>query len=246
MANMPKLIVANWKMNGTLAEAESRAHAIAAERVGAKLVICPPFVHIPAVSQAISESMVALGGQDCHFQAKGAFTGDVSAEMLSELGCSFVIVGHSERRHGKGEDDATVQQKAAAAVAVGITPIICVGETLDEREAKQELAVVKRQLAGSLPKDTNSFVIAYEPVWAIGTGKNASTADVQSMHAAIRSEVKEMFPSATITILYGGSVKPNNAAELLKLKDVDGLLVGGASLIPADFIAIARSEMGEL
>lgn len=246
MPNMPKLIVANWKMNGTLAEAESRAHAIAAERVGAKLVICPPFVHLAAVSQAVSGSMVALGGQDCHWETKGAFTGDVSAEMLSELGCNFVIVGHSERRHGKGEDDAMVQRKAAAAVAVGLIPIICVGETLDEREARQEVAVVTRQLAGSLPKDTNSLVIAYEPVWAIGTGKNASSADVQSMHAAIRAEVKQLFPTATITILYGGSVKPNNAAELLKLPDVDGLLVGGASLVPADFIAIARSEVGDL
>ncbi len=240
---MPKLIVANWKMNGTLSEAESKAHAIAAERVGAKLVICPPFVHIPAVSQAISNSMVSLGGQDCHWEAKGAFTGDVSARMLAELGCSFVIVGHSERRHGKGEDDAMVRRKAEAAVGQGLTPIICVGETLDEREANQAVAVVKRQLSGSLPADTRSFVIAYEPVWAIGTGRNASVADVEAMHAAIRAEVVEKHPGAMVTILYGGSVKPNNAAELLALKDVDGLLVGGASLVPADFLDIARSAV---
>lgn len=243
MANMPKLIVANWKMNGTLAEAESRAHAIAAERVGAKLVICPPFVHLPAVSQAVNGSMVALGGQDCHWESKGAFTGDISASMLAELGCSFVIVGHSERRQGKGEDDTMVQRKAQAAIDIGLTPVICVGETLDEREAKREIEVVKRQLAGSLPKDTKNFVIAYEPVWAIGTGKNASTADVQTMHAAIRAEVASLFPGASVTILYGGSVKPNNAAELLKLQDVDGLLVGGASLVPADFLEIARSDL---
>lgn len=239
---MPKLIVANWKMNGTLAEAESRAHAIAAGRVGAKLVICPPFVHIPAVAQAVSSSMVALGAQDCSPEVKGAFTGDVSAGMLAGLGCSFVIVGHSERRHGHGEADALVQKKATAAAAEGLTPIICVGETLAQREAGEAVAVVKAQLAGSLHKDTKAYVVAYEPVWAIGTGLNASAADVATMHAAIRAEVKALFPAAGVTILYGGSVKPNNAAELLALKDVDGLLVGGASLVAADFLTIARSE----
>lgn len=238
---MLKLIVANWKMNGTLAEAESRAHAIAAGRTMAKLVVCPPFVHIPAVAQALNGSMVALGAQDCHWESKGAFTGDTSAAMLGEMGCSFVIVGHSERRHGKGEDDAMVQRKAAAAIGTGLTPIICVGETLDQREAKQADAVVKAQLAGSLPKGTKSYVVAYEPVWAIGTGMNASKDDVASMHATIRAEVKALYPEASVTILYGGSVKPNNSAELLALKDVDGLLVGGASLVPADFLAIANS-----
>lgn len=240
---MPKLIVANWKMNGTLAEAESRAHAMAAERAGAKLVICPPFVHIPAVAAAVSGSMVAVGGQDCHWEAKGAFTGDISADMLAELGCSFVIVGHSERRHGRGEDDSMVQRKAAAAAAAGLTPIICVGETLDERETGNAVAVVRRQLSGSLPEGGKSYVVAYEPVWAIGTGKNASTDDVAKMHAAIRAEVSALRPGASVSILYGGSVKPNNAAALLALKDVDGLLVGGASLVPADFMAIARSDI---
>ena len=242
---MTKLIVANWKMNGNLAEAQSKAKAIAAGRVMTKLVICPPFVHIPAVGAAVEGSMVALGAQDCHWEEKGAFTGDTSVGMLAELGCRFVIVGHSERRHGKGEDDSIVQKKATAAAAQGLTPIVCVGELLEQREAGQAEAVVKAQLAGSLPKDSRDYVVAYEPVWAIGTGRNASVADVVAMHAAIRAEVSRLYPEARLSILYGGSVKPANAKELLALKDVDGLLVGGASLIADDFLAIAKSYATE-
>lgn len=233
----PKLIVANWKMNGRVTEAETRATAIAAGKVAAKLVICPPFVHIPVVSIALQGSMVGLGAQDCHYEPKGAFTGDVSPRMLVELDCAWVILGHSERRHGKGETNELVRKKAAAAIEEGLTPIICVGETLEEREAGQAQAVVAAQLAASIPPDTRNFVIAYEPVWAIGTGRNAQPADVESMHAFIRSQL----PDATISILYGGSAKPDNAAALLALAGVDGLLVGGASLIPEDFIAIARA-----
>ena len=189
--------------------------------------------------------MVALGAQDCHWEEKGAFTGDTSVGMLAELGCRFVIVGHSERRHGKGEDDSIVQKKATAAAAQGLTPIVCVGELLEQREAGQAEAVVKAQLAGSLPKDSRDYVVAYEPVWAIGTGRNASVADVVAMHAAIRAEVSRLYPEARLSILYGGSVKPANAKELLALKDVDGLLVGGASLIADDFLAIAKSYATE-
>jgi len=238
---MPKLIVGNWKMNGSLSEAEARATALVAARVPAKLVVCPPFVHIPAVAALLSGSQVGLGAQDCHYEGKGAFTGDISAPMLSELGCRFVIVGHSERRHGLGEQDATIQKKALAASDEGLTAIICVGETLEQREAKQELAVVTAQLKASLPEGKRDYVVAYEPVWAIGTGRNASAADVAAMHAHIRAAVAELRAGANVSILYGGSVKPNNAAELLALKDVDGLLVGGASLSAEDFIKIAQA-----
>jgi len=238
---MPKLIVGNWKMNGSLSEAEARATALVAARVPAKLVVCPPFVHIPAVAALLSGSQVSLGAQDCHYEGKGAFTGDISAPMLSELGCRFVIVGHSERRHGLGEQDATIQKKALAASDEGLTAIICVGETLEQREAKQELVVVTAQLKASLPEGKRDYVVAYEPVWAIGTGRNASAADVAAMHAHIRAAVAELRAGANVSILYGGSVKPNNAAELLALKDVDGLLVGGASLSAEDFIKIAQA-----
>jgi len=238
---MPKLIVGNWKMNGSLSEAEARATALVAARVPAKLVVCPPFVHIPAVAALLRGSQVGLGAQDCHYEGKGAFTGDISAPMLSELGCRFVIVGHSERRHGLGEQDATIQKKALAASDEGLTAIICVGETLEQREAKQELVVVTAQLKASLPEGKRDYVVAYEPVWAIGTGRNASAADVAAMHAHIRAAVAELRAGANVSILYGGSVKPNNAAELLALKDVDGLLVGGASLIAEDFIKIAQA-----
>jgi triosephosphate isomerase len=238
---MPKLIVANWKMNGSLPEAHARASAIADGRVPAKLVICPPFVHLPTVAQALAESTVSLGAQDCHDQAKGAFTGSISVPMLAELGCSFVIVGHSERRHGLGESDAMVQKKASAAHAAGLTPIICVGETLAERDAGRANDIVTTQLKGSLPEGGRSFVIAYEPVWAIGTGRNAAPDDVASMHAHIRQVVGELRAGAEVTVLYGGSVKPDNAAGLLALPEVDGFLVGGASLVPADFLAIASA-----
>lgn len=238
---MPKLIVANWKMNGTLPEAHAKAAAIADGRVPAKLVICPPFVHLPTVAQALAETTISLGAQDCHDQPKGAFTGSVSVPMLAEIGCSFVIVGHSERRHGLGESNAMIQKKATAASSVGLTPIICVGETLDEREAKQALDVVTSQLRGSLPEDGRSFVVAYEPVWAIGTGRNATPEDVSAMHSHIRQVVGELRAGAEVTVLYGGSVKPDNAGALAALPEVDGFLVGGASLVPADFLAIAAA-----
>lgn len=241
MSQSPKLVVANWKMNGTLIEAHERAAAIAegAGALAAKLVLCPPFVHLLTTAQAIRDSGVALGAQDCSPEPKGAFTGDISVPMLAELNCSYVIVGHSERRQGKGETDEVVQQKAAAVLAAGLHPIICVGETQLEREDDRAETVVATQLTGSLPPGASSYIVAYEPIWAIGTGKTASLADVQAMHAVIRNEVRRHYHDAKLTILYGGSVKPANAAELLALPDVDGLLVGGASLVAGDFLKIA-------
>lgn len=234
---MPKLIVANWKMNGTLSEASTRAAAIAAGRAAAKVVICPPFPHISAVSAALKDSMVSLGAQDCSPEEKGAFTGDTSAVMLAEMGCQWVLVGHSERRQGKGETNAQIKAKAEAAIKAGITPIICVGELLADRESKTYAEVIKTQVLESIPTDSSNYVIAYEPVWAIGTGLTASAADVAEVHALIKATL----PKQGIDVIYGGSVKPNNAPELLAQKDIDGLLVGGASLVPADFVAIAKS-----
>lgn len=242
---MSKLIVANWKMNGTLVEAHDRAVAIAtaaqAEDLAARLVLCPPFPHLPAAIKAVEDSPVTVGAQDCHWEPKGAFTGDVSVAMLAEIGCGFVIVGHSERRHGKGETDDTIRKKATAVQASGLRPIVCVGETLVERESARAEAVVGAQLAGSLPSGAASLIVAYEPVWAIGTGKVASLADVRAMHRFIQSEVAKLHPGVPLVILYGGSVSPDNAAEIMALDEVDGALVGGASLKAESFLAIARS-----
>lgn len=238
---MSKLIVANWKMNGTLVEAHSRTAAIVegAAALPAKLVLCPPYPHLLTVASALKDSTIALGAQDCSPEPKGAFTGDVSVAMLAEIGCSYVIVGHSERRQGKGESDELVQRKAQAVLAAGLQPIICVGETLMDREDDRAETVVATQLVGSLPPDAASYIVAYEPIWAIGTGKTASPADVESMHAVIRNEVRRHYPQATLSILYGGSVKPDNAKQLLGLPNVDGLLVGGASLSATDFLAVS-------
>lgn len=238
---MTKLIVANWKMNGTLVEAHERATAIAdgVSLSPAKIVLCPPFVHLLTVAKAIKDSSVSLGAQDCSPEPKGAFTGDVSVPMLAEIGCTYTIVGHSERRQGHAETDEMVNLKASAVSALGLQPIICVGETLLDREEDRAESVVATQIAASLPADLSSYIVAYEPIWAIGTGRTAAASDVQAMHAMIRAEVLRHYPAATVTILYGGSVKASNAAELLALPDVDGLLVGGASLVAEDFIRIA-------
>ena len=240
---MSKLIVANWKMNGTLAEAEMLAAGVAkgAENpaLKAKLVVCPPSIHLSTVLNRVVGSPVAVGAQDCHWEDKGAFTGDISAAMIRDLGCTYVIVGHSERRHGKGETDAMIRDKAVAAQNNNIKPIICVGELLEERESGRAEAVVGEQLAGSIPESCSEIIIAYEPVWAIGTGKVASVDDVQTMHRFIRKKVGELRPDVPLAILYGGSVKPDNAEELMALPDVGGALVGGASLKAESFLAIA-------
>jgi triosephosphate isomerase len=247
-----KLIAGNWKMNGLtsdgrdLAEDLARRMQAAGDRPPAgELLVCPPFTLLQAVRDAVSGSAIALGAQDCHPQASGAFTGDISAPMLADLGCRYVILGHSERRQFHDEGDARVLAKAEAALASGLTPIICVGETEVERESGAALAVIARQLRGSLPAEApGSVVVAYEPVWAIGTGKTAQPSDVVEVHSEIRRLLQERLGAAAgaeVRILYGGSVKPGNAAELLASTDVDGALVGGASLKAEDFWAIAQS-----
>jgi triosephosphate isomerase len=196
---------------------------------------------MPTVAKVLEGGSVTLGAQNCHYEAKGAFTGEVSVPMLAELGCGFVIVGHSERRHTFGENDWLVQKKAQALQAAGLRPIICVGETLVEREKGKAEAVVATQLAGSLPESPQSLIVAYEPVWAIGTGKTASPQDAETMHAAIQAEVAKLRPGVPLVILYGGSANAGNAKDLLATPGVDGLLVGGASLKADEFLTIARA-----
>ena len=241
MADRRQLIAGNWKMNGLLSDGAARARAVAAKarqphRVD--LLICPPFTLLAAVGEAAAGSAVALGGQDCHHTAAGAFTGCVSAEMLTDAGCSYVIVGHSERRHTCGESDADVRAKTEAAWRAGLIAIVCVGETRAEREAGRAVEVVSNQIAGSIPDgaDAARLVVAYEPVWAIGTGLTPTLADIGEIHAAIRQRI----PAGT-RILYGGSVNAKNAAEILAIPEVDGALVGGASLNADDFWAIAEA-----
>jgi triosephosphate isomerase (TIM) len=241
---MPQLIAGNWKMHGLTADAVALAKGVVAGAAGldCELLICPPFVHLPAVAPVLAGSPVALGGQDCHQAKHGAHTGDISAPMLRDVGASWVILGHSERRQNHGETDEVVREKVLAAVAAGLTPIVCVGETADQRAGGQETDVVGWQIAGSLPKPF-SGVVAYEPIWAIGTGKNATEQDVAIIHAFIREELVRQFGDAgqDIRILYGGSVRPQNAAALLSVPHVGGALVGGASLKAEDFLAIARA-----
>lgn len=246
MAKRP-LIAGNWKMNLDRAAAQGLARELAGAVAAAaafEIVVCPPAPYLFAVADTIAGSPVGLGGQDCHAEAAGAHTGDVAAPMLRDAGCSYVIVGHSERRADHGESDATVRAKAEAARAAGLVPIVCVGETEAQRDAGETLEVVGRQVAGSVPDglDGATLVVAYEPVWAIGTGRTPTVDDVATVHAHIRKALAaRTADSAGVRILYGGSVKPSNAAELLAVADVDGALVGGASLKSADFLAIARA-----
>ena len=236
------LVAGNWKMNGLAEDGCALAGAIAAARpCSAELLLCPPATLIAPVAAILAGSGVALGGQDCHTAEAGAHTGDVSARMLADAGCSYVIVGHSERRTDHGEDDALVRMKAEAAHRAGLAAVVCVGETLAERDAGRAEAVVAEQMRSSLPEgaDGSNTVVAYEPVWAIGTGRTPSVGDISAVHGAIRAQLGA--GGGTMRLLYGGSVKPNNAAELLALPDVDGALVGGASLVAEDFLAIAAA-----
>jgi len=242
MARLP-LVAGNWKMNGLKGSAGELAKIIAGAQSIAKaaLMVCPPATLIASFAAAVRGSPVAIGGQDCHALPSGAYTGDISAEMLKDAGAEAVIVGHSERRQYHGETDAVVRAKAAAAHRAGLTPIVCVGETRAERDAGRALAVVAGQLDGSLPDPGGDFVVAYEPVWAIGTGLTPSAQDVADMHRFIRQRLALRLGAAGegIRVLYGGSVKPSNANELLTVQDVDGALVGGASLKADEFLAIA-------
>ena len=244
-----KLIAGNWKMNGLKADGLDLASDLAGRLKGAgpvafDMLVCPPFPLLFPVGEAIADSPLALGGQDCAPKTSGAHTGDVAPTMLKDAGCRFVILGHSERRADHGESDALVNAKAAAAHKEGLVAIVCVGETEAQRDAGQANAVVSGQLAGSIPDGANAenTVVAYEPVWAIGTGKTATPDDVKAMHAHIRAELAgKIADPDKVRILYGGSVKPGNAAELMAVDNVDGALVGGASLKADDFWGIATA-----
>lgn len=235
-----KLAAGNWKMNGTAASlAEIVALAKAHPDPSCEVLICPPATLLSRLAEVASGTAIKAGGQDCHAAASGAHTGDISAGMIADAGGSHVIVGHSERRADHGETDADITAKAQAVWAAGLTAVICVGETLAEREAGDTIAIVAGQLAGSIPDGANgsNTVIAYEPVWAIGTGKVPTLDEIAAVHADIRARLTARFGTAgdDMPILYGGSVKPSNADEIFGVPDVDGALVGGASLKADDF-----------
>jgi triosephosphate isomerase (TIM) len=241
MARRP-LVAGNWKMNGLRASIGELENIIvgAASLGNIDVMVCPPATLIASFAAVARGSAVAIGGQDCHALACGAYTGDISAEMLRDAGAQAVIVGHSERRHYHGETDAAVRAKAAAAHRAGLLAIVCVGETRAERDAGRAKAVVQAQLDGSLP-DHDDFAVAYEPVWAIGTGLTPTAQDVGEIHGFIRDRLAARYGDggARTRVLYGGSVKPGNAKELLAVANVDGALVGGASLEASEFLAIA-------
>jgi triosephosphate isomerase len=240
-----KLVAGNWKMNGTLAAlAELDEISVAADANGSvDVAVCPPFTLIAAAAER--HASLAVGGQDCHHAVKGAHTGCISAAMLKDVGAAYVIVGHSERRADQHESDGEVQAKAQAAIAAGLIAIVCVGETEAERDAGHAGHVVSSQLEASLPREgtAGTLVVAYEPVWAIGTGRTPSVDDVAEIHGIIRAKLLETLgeEGAGVRILYGGSVKAENALELLSVPDVDGALVGGASLTAAQFVPIIEA-----
>jgi len=248
-----KFVCGNWKMHKTVAEAVALLQELraalgdAASKV--QVAVAPPFTALHAAAQAAKGTGIEVAAQDVYWEKQGAFTGEVSAPMLAEVGCQHGIVGHSERRQLFGETDDTVRRKVVALLAAGVRPIVCVGETLQEREAGRTLEVVERQvrqgLAGVSVEDLGRITIAYEPVWAIGTGRTATSAQAQEVHLAIRNLLRQIgAPVAdAIRIQYGGSVKPENAAELMAQPDVDGALVGGASLKAQDFVAIVKGAL---
>ena len=242
MARRP-LVAGNWKMNGLAASAGELETIIAGARglPNADFIVCPPATLVARFAALAQGSRVAIGGQDCHAEPAGAYTGDIAAEMLKDAGASAVIVGHSERRHYHGETDAMVRAKALAARRAGLLAIVCVGETRAERDAGKTHPVVRAQLDGSLPDGLADFVVAYEPVWAIGTGVTPTKDDILDMHRFIRERLSARHGEAGqgVRILYGGSVKPANAKDLLGIDNVDGALVGGASLEADEFLAIA-------
>ncbi|HRK57893.1 MAG TPA: triose-phosphate isomerase [Burkholderiaceae bacterium] len=249
MSDRKKLVAANWKMNGTREVNQTWLSAFHAARSAwaCDVVVCPPFVYLDQVRQELASTPIALGAQDLAEQEPGACTGAVAAEMLLDLGCRWVIVGHSERRAFFGEDDAVVARKVRRAMVAGLLPMVCVGETLAQREAGETLDVVSRQLRAVLDEVSCAELalgaIAYEPVWAIGTGRTATPEQAQAVHAAIRLILRERDAAAAarLRILYGGSVKPGNAQALFSQADIDGGLIGGASLNAADFLAICTA-----
>jgi len=248
-------VAGNWKMNTDSHSGVELAEHIASgslEIVGRKVTIavCPPFIYLGPVINALRSSNIALGAQDMYFESNGAFTGEISVSMLKDIGCTYVLCGHSERRHVIGETDELINKKVAAAVSGGLLPILCVGELLAEREASQTEQVVTRQmkngLAGLSAEKVLAVTVAYEPVWAIGTGRTATPQQAQQVHDFIRRLLAEMYDDKAaeqIRILYGGSAKPGNAAELMGQQDIDGVLVGGASLKADDFLAIIKAAV---
>jgi triosephosphate isomerase len=248
MASTRKIVIGNWKMHGSREMVHALAPEVcraAAPHIHLEAVLCPPAVWIGEAAGAVKGSRVRLGAQDCHVKAEGPCTGDIAASMLREAGCEYVIVGHSERRAAYGETDAQVRQKALQALAVGLIPVICVGETLEQREAGHHLETVGRQVKDCLPSDMEHgyFLFAYEPVWAIGTGRTPTAADIREMHAHIAQCCQRagLAKGEGIPILYGGSVKGANARGIMEIPGVSGVLVGGASLNAAEFIAIMES-----
>lgn len=251
MTSIKPLIAGNWKMNGvraSTAEIHKMNEAVSDGALVSKadLMVFPPATLVMAFAHILQQSPINIGGQDCHSEASGAFTGDISAQMLADAGARAVILGHSERRSGHGERDRDVQAKAAAAHAAGLNAIVCVGETQGERRLGLTLPVISRQLRGSVPSGASSAntTIAYEPVWAIGTGLTPSNEEIAEVHRYIRAQLVEMLGEENgraIRLLYGGSVKPENAAEILSIADVNGALVGGASLKAESFLKIAAA-----
>lgn len=244
------LLAGNWKMHYGVSEGVALVEALSADLTDLTdrdVLVCPPFTLLGSLAPLLDGTAVALGAQNMHYEAKGAYTGEIAPQMLKELGCSYVILGHSERRQYFGETDELINRKAHAALANGLKPIVCVGEVKAERDSGQAEQVVVGQLRGSLAglsaEQLRGVVIAYEPVWAIGTGDTATPADAQAMHARIRAELAALSDQATadaVIIQYGGSVKPDNVDELMAQPDIDGALVGGAALKAADFIRIVR------
>ena len=244
------LVAGNWKMNGGLSVNSQLLQEVVSGVAGLRdvaVAVCVPFPYLAQAQSALAGSAVAWGAQNLSDKASGAYTGEVSASMLNDFACRYVLVGHSERRAIYGESDALVAEKFAAALAAGLTPVLCVGETLAERESGKTAEVVAAQMAAVIDRaGVAAFakaVVAYEPVWAIGTGRTATSEQAQEVHAAIRAQVAhgDAAVAANLQILYGGSVKPSNAAELFGMPDIDGGLIGGASLVAADFLAICRA-----
>jgi triosephosphate isomerase len=249
-------VAGNWKMNTNSRSCVELVEAIvsktsAAAKKAVHLAVCPPFVYLQSVIGALRHSGVAVGAQDVYYEKDGAFTGEISTAMLKDIGCTYVLCGHSERRHVIGETDELINKKVAAAIMGGLLPIFCVGELIEERKASRTEEVVARQikkgLAGLSAEKVSAITIAYEPVWAIGTGLTATPQQAQEVHSMIRSLLGQMYDAKLATgirIQYGGSVKPDNAAELMRQDDIDGLLVGGASLKADDFVAIIQAAVG--
>lgn len=250
MSKAGPIVLGNWKMNGLRAEGDALVRDILRNFSGDDTVgmigVCPPATILSAIGDILADKAIKLGGQDCSLESDGAFTGDISARMLVDAGCSFTIVGHSERRHGHGENDALVRAKAEAALAAGLDIVLCIGETEADYDAGNTIAVLDRQLEGSLPTkaDAGNLILAYEPVWAIGTGKTPTISDIASTHEHLRKRLKSWVSSgADVPILYGGSVKASNAGDILAVQDVNGALVGGASLKAAEFLAIWQAGL---